>query len=272
MNRIDAAFARLQAEKRAAFIPFIAAGDPDLGATAALIQELDRRGAGLIEVGMPYSDPVADGATIQAAYTRALAGGATIERILQTVAAVRPKVQAPLLSMISISLVYKQGFAAYVERAKAAGIDGAIIPDLPVEEAEAWAATAAAADFPLVLLSAPTTPDPRRRLIARHSRGFIYCVSTTGLTGARDDLPADVLDHVRSLKSLTSTPVCVGFGISRPEQVRQLARVADGVIVGSAIVRLVAANAGAPRDALVRAVGDFAAGLIGATERDVSTT
>ena len=270
-NRIETTFARLRSAKRAAFIPFISAGDPDLETTAALVKELDRRGASLIELGVPYSDPIADGATIQASYTRALAKGVTVERILAMVASVRREVAAPLLSMISVSLVWRIGFAEYVRRAQAAGIDGAIIPDLPVEEAEAWSATAAASDavckdFPLVLLSAPTTPDARRRRIAAVSRGFIYCISTTGITGARDELPPDVLDHVRALQALTATPVCVGFGISRPEQVRSLARAADGVIVGSAIVRLIEANRGASRADLVRAVGDFAAGLISATE------
>jgi tryptophan synthase alpha chain len=265
-NRIDITFARLRAAKRAAFIPFIAAGDPDLETTAALVKELDRRGANLIEIGVPYSDPIADGATIQASYTRALAGGVTVEGILEMVASVRKDVAAPLISMISVSLVWRIGFPEYVRRAKAAGIDGAIIPDLPVEEAEAWSSTAAAADFPLVLLSAPTTPDARRRRIAALSRGFIYCVSTTGITGARLELPPDVVDHIRALKALTATPVCVGFGISRPEQVRVLAKAADGVIVGSAIVRLVEANRGASRADLLRAVGDFAAGLVSATE------
>ena len=267
MNRIDETFARLREEGRAAFIPFITAGDPDLETTAALLKELDRRGASLIELGVPFSDPIADGPTIQASYTRALERGITVERIFQMVASVRDEAAAPILTMISVSLVHRMGFPTYIERAQSAGIDGAIVPDLPVEEADEPARLAREADFPLVLLSAPTTPEPRRRLIARHSRGFIYCVSLTGITGARDRLPAEVVDHVRALKALTDTPVCVGFGVSRPEQVKRLSKVADGVIVGSAIVRLIEAKGQAPRDELVRAVGDFVADLAAATAR-----
>jgi len=261
MNRIDETFARLREAGRTAFIPFITAGDPDIETTAALVRELDRRGASLIELGIPYSDPIADGATIQASYTRALGAGVTIEQVFKMVASIREAVSAAILTMISVSLVHRVGFAAYIDRAKRAGIDGAIVPDLPAEEAAEPGRLAREADFPLVLLSAPTTPEARRRLIAQHSRGFIYCVSVTGITGARDALPAEVVDHVRALKALSETPVCVGFGISRPEQVRRLSGVADGVIVGSAIVRLIHAHAEAPREDLVRAVGDFVASL-----------
>ena len=213
MNRIDARFAELREAGRKAFIPFITAGDPDLDATAALVRELDRRGASLIELGVPFSDPVADGATIQASYTRALDGGVTVDRILDTVQTVRSDVSAPILTMISISLVQRRGIEAYIDRAKAAGVDGAIIPDLPVDESDEAVRIAAAADFPLVMLSAPTTPAARRRLIAERSRGFVYCVSLTGITGARADLPPEVVDHVKALKALTGTPVCVGFGV-----------------------------------------------------------
>jgi len=265
MNRIDETFARLREEGRAAFIPFITAGDPDLETTAALVRELDRRGASLIELGVPYSDPIADGATIQASYTRALEGGIAVEQILAMVASIREAVAAPILTMISVSLVHRMGMQAYIERAKSSGVDGAIIPDLPVEEADEPARHGREADFPLVLLSAPTTPESRRRLIARRSRGFIYCVSVTGITGARDELPAEVVDHVRALKALTDTPVCVGFGVSRPEQVKRLAAVADGAIVGSAIVRLIHDRTDGPREELVRAVGDFVADLAAAT-------
>ena len=264
MNRIEKTFARLREERRAAFMPFITAGDPDLDATADLVRELDRRGADLIELGVPYSDPVADGPTIQASYVRALAGGIRTGDVFDTVAAVRDEVRAPIVTMISMSLVFRMGFERFIERARAAGVDGAIVPDLPVEEAAEPARLAADADFPLVLLSAPTTPPERRRLIAETSRGFIYCVSVTGITGARDHLPREVADHVRTLKELTDTPVCVGFGVSRAEQVRRLAGVADGVIVGSAIVRLIEAHSGAPREELLRVVGDFAAGLAAA--------
>lgn len=260
MNRIDETFRRLREAGRKAFIPFLTAGDPDLETTAALVRECEARGASVIELGIPYSDPIADGATIQASYARALSRGVTIDAILAMVRSIRGEVTAPIIAMISVSLVYRRGLSAFIAAAQSAGVDGAIIPDLPVDDLP----DTRSADFPLVLLSAPTTPERRRRMIAERSRGFIYCVSVTGITGARDDLPPDVIDHVKALKALTETPVCVGFGVSRPDQVNRLCQVADGVIVGSAIVRLVEANGSAPRDQLVKAVGDFVAGLAAA--------
>ncbi len=222
-------------------MPFLTAGDPNLEGTEQLLREVIRHGADLVEVGFPYSDPIADGAVIQASYTRALDKGLRIEQIFE---AVRRWTRAgflqetPLVAMLSYSLIHRRGPAAFLEQAQQAGFSGAIVPDLPIEEGEGLAASAKARDFKLIQLVTPTTPRDRAIRIARQSTGFLYCVSVTGITGARDQLPAELRDQLGWLRTQTDLPLCVGFGISKPEHVRMLRDVADGVIVGSAIVRL----------------------------------
>jgi tryptophan synthase alpha chain len=272
VNRIDATFAALRQKKQPAFIPFITAGDPSFEVTRDLVLEFARGGADLIELGIPFSDPIADGPVIQASYTRALAGGATLERALKTVREVRKSSQVPLVFMISYTLVFRHGVEHFIKAARNAGVDGAIIPDLPIEEAETVARIVRASDLDLILLIAPTTPLERRQRIAQMSQGFIYCVSVTGITGARDRLPDDLVGHILSIKRMTDKPVCLGFGVSTPEQARLVAAHADGVIVGSAIVRQIErASALPPRD-LVTQVGGFVQRLIAATKgRDVSS-
>jgi tryptophan synthase alpha chain len=257
MNPIDALFTRLRAEKRTAFIPFLAAGDPDLGATAAVVRELARRGAGLVEIGFPYSDPIADGPVIQASYTRALKKGVRVEDIFRCVRELGA-VGVPLVGMVSYSIVHRRGPETFLKQAQEAGFSGAIIPDLPVEEAEDIARLAAARDFKLIHLVTPTTPKERAAQIARLSTGFLYVVSTTGITGERDRLPETLVGHLAWLRQQTPLPLCVGFGISKPEQVRPLRGVADGVIVGSAIVRRIEQS---PPAELVRQVGELAQSL-----------
>jgi len=242
MNPIDALFQRLRSEGRKAFIPFVTAGDPDLPASMQLIRQLPGRGASLIEVGFPYSDPIADGAVIQASYTRALKRGIHLDDIFARIAALHKeapfsKGDVPLVSMVSYSLVYHRGVERFINQAKAAGFSGAIVPDLPVDESEGIVAIAAANDFKLIHLITPTTPHERAVRIAKRSTGFIYYVSVVGITGERTELPPELIDQIRWLRGQTDLPICVGFGISKPEHVRMLRDHVDGVIVGSAIVR-----------------------------------
>jgi tryptophan synthase alpha chain len=235
MNPIDELFQRLRSQKRKAFIPFVTAGDPDLETTAALIGELARRGAGPIEIGFPYSDPIADGSVIQASYTRALNRGLQVDDIFQCIRKLACAV--PLVAMVSYSLVHHRGPEKFVTQAQAAGFIGAIVPDLPVEEADELTRLAAARDFKLVHLVTPTTPRQRAVRIAKASTGFLYVVSVTGITGERAQLPAELIDQLRWLRTQTDMPLCVGFGISTPEHVRMLRDHVDGIIVGSALVR-----------------------------------
>ncbi len=254
MNPIDHLFTRLKAERRKAFIPFVTAGDPDLDATATLLREAARRGASLIEVGFPYSDPIADGSVIQASYTRALSNGLSVDAIFSAVRALNG-IGVPLVAMVSYSLVHHRGPARFVIDAIAAGFSGAIVPDLPVEEADELAQLAAKHDFKLILLVTPTTPRERAIKIAKLSTGFVYCVSVVGITGERSQLPPDLLEQLRWLRTQTPLPLCVGFGISTPDHVRMLRDSADGVIVGSALVRKLAAKK--PIDTIVKDVGDL---------------
>lgn len=236
MNPIDDLFRRLRSANKKAFIPFITAGDPSPAATTDLIRDLDSSGCHLIEIGFPFSDPIADGPVIQASYTRALDRGLKIDAVFNCVEASRP-VAAPLIGMVAYTLVYRRGPAAFVDRAKQAGFSGTIVPDLPVEEADAFAKICSDRDFSNILLVTPTTPMERAAKIVKRSTGFVYCVSVAGITGERDRLPDELLGQLRRLRDQTDLPLCVGFGVSKPEHVKMLREEADGVIVGSAIVR-----------------------------------
>jgi len=259
-NRIDATFERLAAEGRKAFMPFVTAGDPDMATSAAIVRACAARGADLIELGIPYSDPVADGPAIQASFQRALDVGATLEQAFKMVTELRADVEIPICSMLSFSIVHRVGPAEYMRRASEAGIDGAIIPDLPVEEADAVIEAAEANGMHLVFLVAPSTPESRLRHIVERCRGFIYCVSVAGMTGERDQLPEELVDRLRHLKEATSLPVAVGFGIAKPEHVRMVYSVADGAIVGSALVKAIHAAAESGQDP-AQAAGDLVEAL-----------
>ena len=264
MNRIDAQFARLKDLGQAAFIPFLTAGDPDLDATLRVLRGAEEAGAALIELGFPFSDPVADGPTIQASYTRVLERGQRAAEVFELVRAARQGCGLPIVAMVSYSIVFRLGFEAFLDRALDCGIDGATVPDLPIEEAEALFARAEERDFRLICFATPATTAARRALVAEHARGFIYYISVRGITGARTELPPDLVDHIAGLKAATSVPVAVGFGISEPEHARAVARIADGVIVGSAIVRRMAAAAEAGTDAAEAAL-DFIRTMAAAT-------
>src|SRR5262245_48164901 len=264
MSRLNKLFTDLRTSRRKAFMPFVTAGDPDLAFTADVIRELDRRGSTMCEVGIPYSDPIADGPVIQASYTRALAKKIKLREILDMLGRVSRDIKMPLVTMVSYAIVYRYGLAKYVAEAKAAGVAGAIVPDLLVEESAELAKVCKDSDFSLIQLVTPTTPRERAVQIARTSTGFLYYVSVTGITGERTELPPSLTDNVSWLRSQTDLPICIGFGISRPEHVKLLAPVADGLIVGSAIVRRVAEAATKPRDAVLQDVGDYAATLLAA--------
>jgi len=253
-------------------MPFLTAGDPNLETTMALVRNcLGAAGAHLVELGIPYSDPIADGPVIAASYNRALLHGIKLDAILSAVHAWRqengqdPKQKdAPLVTMVSFSIVHRHGVDRYVSEAAAAGVDGLIVPDLPIEEAEKLEKRVAAEQLKLIQLVTPTTPKERAIRIAKSSTGFLYYVSVAGITGERTQLPPDLADKVGWLRSQTDIPICIGFGISKPEHVRQLAPVADGLIIGSAIVRRIhdLNEQGASREAVVQDIGQFVAEMV----------
>jgi tryptophan synthase alpha chain len=263
MNRIDALFARLKTEGRRALMPFITAGDPDLRCTAALITELVRCGAHIVEIGIPYSDPIADGPVIAASYHRALQRGVKLGHIFQTIRTLRAETASaslsvvPLVTMVSYAIIHRRGVDQYLREAVTTGIDGLIVPDLPIEESEALCRHANSFDLRLIQLITPTTPRDRAVRIARTTSGFIYYVSVAGITGERKSLPPDLAENVQWLRTQTDLPICIGFGISSPEQVRELAPIADGLIVGSALVRLLGDATNLPRTEVVAELGRF---------------
>jgi tryptophan synthase alpha chain len=251
-------------------MPFLTAGDPDLATTAALVSELVRRGASLLEIGVPYSDPVADGPVIAASYTRALSRHTKLADILRTLRTLRAETSqtavaaTPLVTMVSYSIVHRHGVEAYVQNAAGAGVDGLIVPDLPVEEAAGLAAVVRAHDLRLIQLVSPLTPRARALRILETTSGFVYYVSVAGITGERSELAPDLAEKVAWLRGQTELPICIGFGISRPEHVRKLAPLADGLIVGSAIVRRLGEMGDRPRSEILQAVGEFVAELAAA--------
>jgi len=234
---VQEAFATCQASGGKAIAPFVTAGDPDVETTLAVLKAIDRAGATLCELGVPYSDPIADGPVIQASYTRALAAGMSLDKLFDLVKRSRASVRMPLLAMASYSLIYRVGIDAFVARAVASGLAGFVVPDLPLEESDELDAACRGAGLALVRLVTPTTPPERAEQIARRSTGFLYCVSVAGVTGERTALPPGLIDRVAWLRERTDVPILVGFGIASPEQAREVAQVADGVIVGSAVVR-----------------------------------
>lgn len=255
-------FAELRQRRQIGLMPFVAAGFPDLATTAATMRAIDSAGGDLIEVGTPFSDPIADGPTIQEAFVQALAKKVRVDDVLATVAGERPKLRIPLVSMLSYSIVFRYGLPRYLTNARQAGFDAIILPDLPPPEAERVCDQVRSAGLDTVLLVAPTTTIERRKEIAKLSSGFIYYLSVSGITGERDALPADLEAGVRQMRELTDRPVCVGFGISQPKHVKQLQGVADGAIVGSAIVKRMRQHQGEGAEAAAGAVGAYCRELL----------
>ena len=266
MSAIDQLFEHLRTAGRKAFMPFVTAGDPDLEFTGEVIRRLARRGASMFEVGLPYSDPIADGPVIQASYTRALDRHVKLCDIFGMLGEVTPEIDRPIVAMGSYAIVYRHGHEAFIAGSKAVGVAGAIVPDLPVEESEALSEVCRREDFSLIQLITPTTPPERARRIAEQSTGFIYYVSVTGITGERNELPSELVDQVGWLREQTDLPICIGFGISRPEHVEMLAPVADGLIVGSAIVRRVAGASEGGREEVLTDIDQYVGELLTALE------
>jgi tryptophan synthase alpha chain len=266
-SRISEAFARVHADRRMAFMPFITAGDPDLATMQNLVLELAARGVDLIEVGFPYSDPIADGPVIQASYTRVLDRKLHVRDIFAAFAELTKDAKVslpPLVAMVAYSIIFRTGPETFVRQAKESGFSGMIVPDLPGDEADDLAVLARKHGLDLVQLVAPTTPPARAERILKACTGFVYCISVAGTTGVRQELPEELRDQLKWLRTKTQLPLAVGFGISRPEQVGTLRGTADGVIVGSAIVRqlepLSKPNADAP--AALRQIGEFAGKMV----------
>ncbi|PSB35657.1 tryptophan synthase subunit alpha [Stenomitos frigidus] len=241
MTSISQRFETLRDHARCALIPFITAGDPDLETTAEALRLLDRSGADLIELGVPYSDPLADGPVIQAAATRALQKGTRLDQVLEVVRSVSPTLQAPIILFTYYNPILNRGVEPYLQQIAAAGVRGLVVPDLPLEEAETLLKPASEFGIEVTLLIAPTSPKERILAIAERSQGFIYLVSTTGVTGVRAQVQARVKDLLLDLRNVTDKPIGVGFGISQPEHARQVMDWgADAVIVGSAFVKRLA--------------------------------
>jgi tryptophan synthase alpha chain len=270
-NAVASLFHRLREQGRKAFIAFLTAGDPDLDATVQVARRLAAEGVSLIEIGFPYSDPIADGPVIQASYTRALDRGLHVDDIFSCIKQIAQSEeirsrQVPVVAMVSCSLIYRRGEGNFVDQAAAAGVSGLIVPDLPVEESGLLADQAGARGLKLIQLITPTTPRERALLIAQRSTGFLYCVSVAGITGERDRLPDALLEQLAWLRTQTELPLCVGFGVSKPEHVRSLRDVADGVIVGSAIVRRLESAASRPLGEVLDEVGQYVKTLIDALD------
>ncbi|MEM1300607.1 MAG: tryptophan synthase subunit alpha [Pseudomonadota bacterium] len=237
MSRIDAKFAKLKAEGRAAFVSFIMAGDPDPEVSLEVVKGLPAAGVDVIELGMPFTDPMADGPSIQLAGQRALDAGMTLDKTLDLVRAFRADDgETPIILMGYYNPIYHTGVDTFLANAKSAGIDGLIVVDLPPEEDDELCLPAASAGLHFIRLATPTTDDRRLPAVLQNTSGFVYYVSITGITGAAEAVAGDVGPEVARIKAATDLPVCVGFGVKTPERAAEIARVADGVVVGSAIV------------------------------------
>ena len=237
MGRIATRLAQCKAEGRPAFVAFLTAGDPSLERSVSAALELEKAGVDVLELGVPFSDPLADGPVIQRSSERALLRGVTLARVLDLVREIRKASQLPLVLFSYLNPLLQRGLERVAREAAQAGVDGVLVTDLPPEEGEAWIAAARAAELDTIFLASPTSPDERLRKVAEASRGFVYAISRTGVTGERQALSDDARPLVARLRALTRVPVALGFGISTPEQVKEAAAAADAVVVGSALVR-----------------------------------
>ena len=263
INRIDQTFAKLRAESRAGFIAYLCGGDPTLAATRDLVWAMEEAGVDLVEIGVPFSDPLADGVVNQMASSRALAAGASVRGVFACIREIREKSQIPIVLYTYMNPVYRYGFDTFLADADAAGADGILFLDLPPDEDEASPELRMHGPLKRIRLIAPTTPPSRIALLTKDAGGFIYYVSRTGVTGERSDVASDMAQQVAAIKATTTLPVAVGFGVGTPEQVKAIAAVADAVVVGSAIVKRIE-QFGADAD-LVKKVADFVRPLAQAT-------
>jgi tryptophan synthase alpha chain len=267
-SRIPAAFDRIRSEKRTGLVTYITAGDPDLPRSADILRALDRAGADVLEVGIPFSEPLADGPVIQRATERALAGGATATGVLDLVGAVRASIKAPIVLFSYANPILRMGVDRFGDRAKAAGVDGVLVLDLPIEEAAGFRESMAARGIDMIFLLSPTTTDARVRQAAHLGRGFLYGISRLGVTGTRDKVADGAQALAARIRAVTTLPLALGFGISSPEHVQQIGKWADAAVVGSGLVGVIA-EAGKGSD-LVERVESYVRWLSGepATETD----
>jgi tryptophan synthase alpha chain len=246
-GRIAETFSRLRAGKTPGLVTYVTAGDPDLPRTEGILRALDRAGADVLEVGVPFSDPLADGPVIQRATERALASGTTLTRVLDLLERLRPELRAPVVVFSYANPILRLGAERFADRARAAGVDGVLVLDLPIEEADGFRAMLAARRIDTILLLSPTTTDERLRKAASLGSGFLYAISRLGVTGARETLADGAQEMVQRIRQVSDLPVALGFGISKPEHVREVGRWADAAVVGSALVNVIA-GAGAAED------------------------
>jgi tryptophan synthase alpha chain len=246
MTRLESTFARLRADRRTGLVTYVTAGDPDLARSAAILKALDRGGADVLEVGVPFSDPVADGPEIQRASERALRAGVTLDRVLDLIAGVRGDVAAPMVLFSYANPVLRMGEESFARRAAAAGADGVLLLDFPVEEAARTHEILTANGLAMIFLLSPTTTDERIAAAARLGRGFLYGISRLGVTGARDQVESGARQLAGRVRAITSLPLAVGFGISQPSHVQEVGTFADAAVVGSALVRVIAEHPEAP--------------------------
>jgi len=246
MSRIADTFARLRAARTPGLVTYVTAGDPDLPRTAGVLRALDRGGADVVEVGVPFSDPLADGPVIQRATERALEGGTTLVKVLDLLEGMRATFRPPVVIFSYANPIFRLGAEAFADRAQAAGVDGVLVLDLPIEEADEFRGLMAARGIDTVLLLSPTTSDERLRRAAALGSGFLYAISRLGVTGVRDHLAEGAEEMVGRIRRVTDMPVALGFGISRPEHVREVGRWADAAVVGSALVNVIAEAGASP--------------------------
>ncbi|MCP4649907.1 MAG: tryptophan synthase subunit alpha [PVC group bacterium] len=259
MNRIAVKNNHLQQIQKKAFVVYITAGFPNIKTTEQLIPVLEKNGVDFIELGMPFSDPIADGPTIQKSSYTALQKGMNLEKFFKLVCSIRKKSNIPLIMMTYYNPIYNYGIKRFAKIAHQSGLDGVIVPDLPIEEASELNQCLKQFDIANIFLVSPVTPKKRIRKIAALSSGFIYYVSLTGVTGVRDKLPSDLVQNIKKIKSVTKKPVFVGFGVSKPKQIKNIDRAASGVIVGSAIIKSIATHYGTKN--FLKKIGKFVASL-----------
>lgn len=254
MHRIEETFHQLRRKKKKAFLAFITCGDPDLSTTEKLALEFEKLGVDILELGVPFSDPLADGPVIQAASQRALKNKINLKDVFNLVKRLRRRIDMPIVLLTYYNIIFHFGIKRFAQQATAAGVDGVIVPDLPVEESTQLNKAAKDNELDVILLLAPTSDKDRIKSILAKSSGFIYYVSLTGTTGVRKSLSSEVVKKVRQIKMSTKKPVCVGFGVSTPEQAKVVAAYSDGVIVGSAIVRIIESNLKHKKDLVAKTV------------------
>jgi len=245
-RRLAETFARLRTAGTPGLVTYVTAGDPDLERTAGILTALDRAGADVLEVGVPFSDPLADGPVIQRATERALASGTTLKSVLDLLDRVRQGITAPIVVFSYANPILRMGAEAFADRARAAGVDGVLVLDLPIEEADEFRSLMASRGIDTILLLSPTTTDERLRKAASLGSGFLYAISRLGVTGARDRIADGAEEMVRRIRAVSPLPVALGFGISKPEHVRDVGQWADAAVVGSALVNVIAEAGGSP--------------------------